>query len=76
MLREGEPFLVRSNDGTELLIQECWVETDIGGRLDGTREVHKDHYFREVNGDMQSPHGREVSAGRYEIGGKSYSRVN
>jgi hypothetical protein len=68
MLRIIRQFKVRSDDGQELILEECSVESDTTTmRNESVRSTHRDHYFREAHGGMRAKRAVEIRSGVFKI---------
>lgn len=65
ILRE---FLVRADDGQEMELCECLVETDTTTNHNiATRSTHRDRYFRQRDGGSHAMRADEIEPGVFRL---------
>lgn len=68
MLTILRQFLTRSDDGQEMMLCECLVETDTTtGHNVNTRSTHRDRYFRQVEGHMHAMRADPIQPGVFRL---------
>ncbi len=66
MLNILREILTRADDGTEVVLVECLVETDTTMQQSLEREVHSERYFRERDGGMRALKARPIEPGVFK----------
>ncbi len=68
MLTVLREFLTRAEDGREMLLCESQVETDTTTmHTVGTRTMHRDRYFRQVEGGMHAMRALQMEPGVFRL---------
>ena len=68
MLMESPEFLVRSDDGQETMLCECFIDNDTTTSYNTSiRTRHTDHYFREAGKGMRGLRAVQIEPGVFKL---------